>query len=139
MASLAAMPANSEYETENQNEAKPILIDTPVAFKFMMLNVLGHDFMHDFLLNTTRTAKNKKIISSISTTIRRVKDAFEENNLEKYEIIFIDDGSSDKSVEIIKSFILIDYPIECRSFTRNFGHQEALTAGLKFATKNTFD
>ena len=72
MASLAAMPANSENENENenQNEAMPILLDTPVAFKFMMLNVLGHDFMHDFLLNTTRTAKNKKIISSISTTIR---------------------------------------------------------------------
>ena len=70
---------------------------------------------------------------NILNTITRVKNSFEENNLEKYEIIFIDDGSSDKSVEIIKGFIFNGYPIKCICLTRNFGHQEALTAGLKYA------
>ena len=87
MASLATMPENSE--NENQNEAMPILLDTPVAFKFMMLNVLGHDFMHDFLLNTTRTAKNKKIISSISTTIRSLGKILTKNNVVKNLNTFI--------------------------------------------------
>jgi len=73
---------------------------------------------------------------NISNTVKRIKSTFEENNLEKYEIIFIDDGSVDKSVEIIKKFISNDYPIKCISLTRNFGHQEALTAGLKYANND---
>ena len=67
---------------------------------------------------------------NIANTIKRVKEAFEENSLEKYEIVFIDDGSTDNSVKIIKSCIDDGYPIKCICLTRNFGHQEALSAGL---------
>ena len=70
---------------------------------------------------------------NIANTISKVKEAFDKNNLDKFEIIFIDDGSSDKSVEIIKKFISNGYPLKCICLTRNFGHQEALTAGLTYA------
>ena len=67
---------------------------------------------------------------NIANTIIRVKEAFEENVLKKYEIVFIDDGSTDNSVKIIKEFIDDGYPLKCICLTRNFGHQEALSAGL---------
>jgi hypothetical protein len=37
--------------------AKYIQMKDMVGFKWMMINILGHDFMHDFLLNTNRTKK----------------------------------------------------------------------------------
>ena len=68
---------------------------------------------------------------NIANTIHKIKEAFDENKLDKYEIVFIDDGSTDKSVQIIRNFIDRGFPIKCICLTRNFGHQEALTAGLQ--------
>jgi len=50
-----------------------------------------------------------------------------------YEIIFIDDGSTDKSFEIIKELSFLDSKVYYKSFTRNFGHEAASTAGLDAA------
>ena len=70
---------------------------------------------------------------NIINTITKIKEAFYQNDINDLEIIFIDDGSTDKSVEIIKTFIAKGDPIKCICLTRNFGHQEALTAGLSKA------
>lgn len=51
----------------------------------------------------------------------------------QYEVIFIDDGSIDKTVEEIKKYSSKNKNIKLISFTRNFGHQMALTAGYQFA------
>ncbi len=51
----------------------------------------------------------------------------------QYEIIFIDDGSNDKTAEEIKKYAAKNQNIKLISFTRNFGHQMALTAGYMFA------
>jgi glycosyltransferase involved in cell wall biosynthesis len=51
----------------------------------------------------------------------------------EYEIIFVDDGSSDKSLDIIKELSSSDGKIYYLSFTRNFGHEAASTAGLEAA------
>lgn len=61
-----------------------------------------------------------------------LRGVFSENNI-SYEIIFIDDGSRDASLEIIKGFALSDPSVRYRSFTRNFGHEAASTAGLDVA------
>ena len=73
---------------------------------------------------------------NIKNIINKIIDAFNESNLKSYEIIFIDDGSIDNSLKIIKSFLREGYPIKCICLTRNFGHQQALTAGLDYAKKD---
>lgn len=47
-----------------------------------------------------------------------------------YEIIFIDDGSGDKTFEILEGIAEFDGHIRVISFSRNFGHQTAITAGI---------
>ena len=51
-----------------------------------------------------------------------------------YEILFLDDGSRDRSWEIIADLALRDARVRGLSFSRNFGHQAALTAGLEHAS-----
>jgi glycosyltransferase involved in cell wall biosynthesis len=51
-----------------------------------------------------------------------------------YEILFIDDGSKDNSLSIIKKLHSDNPKINFLSFSRNFGHQNALRAGTKFAS-----
>lgn len=50
-----------------------------------------------------------------------------------WEAIFIDDGSTDATASIIESAALEDPRICLLRFSRNFGHQAAVTAGLDFA------
>ncbi|MFH0976568.1 MAG: glycosyltransferase family 2 protein [Spirochaetota bacterium] len=50
-----------------------------------------------------------------------------------YEIIFIDDGSTDGTFEVIKKLNSNDANIKYLSFSKNFGHQNALKAGLDYA------
>ncbi|HEY5345950.1 MAG TPA: glycosyltransferase family 2 protein [Verrucomicrobiae bacterium] len=51
-----------------------------------------------------------------------------------YEIICVDDGSRDRTWEILKAQHAQDPRWHCLCFARNFGHQTAVSAGLHFAT-----
>ncbi|MCU0417376.1 MAG: glycosyltransferase family 2 protein [Cytophagaceae bacterium] len=48
----------------------------------------------------------------------------------EYEFVFVNDGSKDQSLEIIKNIASIDSHIKYLDFSRNFGHQIAVTAGI---------
>jgi len=50
-----------------------------------------------------------------------------------YECIFVDDGSSDQTFEEIRKIAQKDARVHGISFSRNFGHQTALSAGLQAA------
>jgi glycosyltransferase involved in cell wall biosynthesis len=52
---------------------------------------------------------------------------------DSYEIIFVDDGSTDSTLEEIKKITGVEKRIKYISFSRNFGHQKALKAGLDHA------
>jgi dolichol-phosphate mannosyltransferase len=52
---------------------------------------------------------------------------------EPYEIIFVNDGSTDDSSVVIRRLAEMDPRIKAVEFSRNFGHQVAVTAGYDFA------
>ena len=52
---------------------------------------------------------------------------------ETWEAIFVDDGSTDATLTILDNAALDDPRIKLLRFSRNFGHQAAVTAGLDFA------
>lgn len=47
-----------------------------------------------------------------------------------YMIWFIDDGSTDQALDVIKELASSNFRVKYISFSRNFGHQKALKAGL---------
>lgn len=49
------------------------------------------------------------------------------------EVIYVDDGSRDRTLEVVKSLARQDARVRFLSFSRNFGQQAALTAGLEVA------
>ena len=51
-----------------------------------------------------------------------------------FEIVFVDDGSRDRSWSVIEQIAQKDPRVKGVRFSRNFGHQPALTAGLEHAS-----
>ncbi|MBC6389162.1 glycosyltransferase [Lactobacillus kunkeei] len=70
--------------------------------------------------------------AGIKNTIE-VLENFVECQIETYEIIFVDDGSVDSSVDIIRHAQSQYDNIRLVEFSRNFGHQLAITAGIRYA------
>jgi len=60
----------------------------------------------------------------------------EELTRSNFEVILVDDGSKDKTWEKIESLNKKDNRIKGLQFSKNFGHQYALLAGLNFAKGN---
>lgn len=51
----------------------------------------------------------------------------------RFEIIYVDDGSSDLTREILRELAACDERLRVICLSRNFGHQMAITAGLEYA------
>ena len=66
-------------------------------------------------------------ITDIYVAVKEVLMSLQENI---YEIIFIDDGSSDATLKIIKGIAKEDSAVLFISFSRNFGKDKALSAGI---------
>ena len=50
-----------------------------------------------------------------------------------YELVFVNDGSQDGSLEVLKAFAESDERVKVVSFSRNFGHEAAMIAGIDYA------
>ncbi|WP_410993590.1 glycosyltransferase family 2 protein [Bacillus cereus] len=68
----------------------------------------------------------------IEETYRRLKRVMKDAN-GTYELLFINDGSQDKCADIIKQYMIGDKTVKLIDFSRNFGHQIAITAGMDYA------
>jgi len=66
---------------------------------------------------------------NIHTLHARLSDVM--GNMQKsYELIFVNDGSKDQSLSLIRALALTDSRVKYLDFSRNFGHQVAVSAGL---------
>ena len=74
-------------------------------------------------------AYNEEMV--IEECYRRIRLNLEKIKNYNYEMIFINDGSKDKTLELLEEIAKNDKNVKVISFSRNFGHQAAVEAGLK--------
>lgn len=67
---------------------------------------------------------------SLPLLIARIRHALQDSD---WHVIFVNDGSTDETQDIIERSACDDPRIGILNFSRNFGHQAAVTAGLDFA------
>ena len=84
----------------------------------------------DLLISIVVPCFNEEAV--IQETHRRLTDTL--TDLEgRYEILYVDDGSRDRTLLILESIQTADEAVRVLSFSRNFGHQMAISAGIDHA------
>lgn len=68
----------------------------------------------------------EEVITASYNELKKVMDS----TMEGYELIFVNDGSKDKTLEILSEISVSDPNVKVIDFSRNFGHQIAITAGM---------
>ncbi|WP_438445934.1 glycosyltransferase family 2 protein [Gorillibacterium sp. sgz5001074] len=68
----------------------------------------------------------------IEETYKRLREVMDRSE-EPYELVFVNDGSRDRTVEIVERLCAEDGHVRLLNFSRNFGHQIAITAGMDYA------
>ena len=68
----------------------------------------------------------------IESTHSRLIDVMN-SQTESFELIYINDGSTDLTASIVRDYCSTDNRVKMISFSRNFGHQTAITAGMDHA------
>ena len=110
--SEAIMPDLSIFERPNKQVLNPLLSDFKLSVVIPTFNEEGN----------------------VKPLYQAIRDEVNRLNLENFEIIFVNDGSSDQSLENIKQLVQEDDRVKFISFSKNFGHQYALKAGLDMAS-----
>ena len=72
---------------------------------------------------------------NIDSLINRLRTVIAKMNI-TCEYIFVNDGSKDRSIQLIKNLASADPSVKYIDFSRNFGHQIAVSAGLDLAAGN---
>lgn len=71
----------------------------------------------------------------INESYRRLTEVLEKTG-ETYELIFVNDGSRDRTLELALEICANDKRVKLIDFARNFGHQLAITAGMDASSGN---
>ncbi|HOS15450.1 MAG TPA: glycosyltransferase family 2 protein [Bacteroidales bacterium] len=79
------------------------------------------------LLSVIIPCYNEELV--INETYKRLGKVLNELDL-SYELLFINDGSRDKTYDILSRLASEDSKVKVLNFSRNFGHQCAVTAGI---------
>jgi glycosyltransferase involved in cell wall biosynthesis len=69
------------------------------------------------------------VIPELHRRLREVMSTLE-TDVKSWEVVFVDDGSKDKSFSMLKEMSASEPRFKVLSFSRNFGHQMAITAGI---------
>ena len=70
---------------------------------------------------------------NINEVYRRTTEVIKKLNIKKYELIFIENGSKDNSLDLLKKINSEDKSVKIISLSRNFGYQSAIAVGLKYS------
>ena len=70
---------------------------------------------------------------NINEIYKRTIEVIKKLNLKKYEIIFVENGSKDDSLNLLKKINSQDKSVKIISLSRNFGYQSAISVGLKYS------
>ena len=73
---------------------------------------------------------------NINEIYKRSIDVIEKLKIKKYELIFVENGSKDNSLDILKKINIKNKSVKIISLSRNFGYQSAIAVGLKYAESN---
>ena len=69
----------------------------------------------------------------IAETHRRLAALADSRPCERFEILYVNDGSRDRTLHLLRDIVQSDGRVRVVSFARNFGHQLAVTAGIDHA------
>ena len=79
------------------------------------------------LLSVIIPCYNEELV--VEETYRRLKEVMAQTGLD-YELVFVNDGSRDKTYALLQQLAQADKAVKIINFSRNFGHQCAVTAGI---------
>jgi glycosyltransferase involved in cell wall biosynthesis len=72
----------------------------------------------------------KEFVSRLLVQLRKLKN---EGKLDSFEVILVNDGSTDKTTSILEEICSKETEVICLDLSRNFGHQFAISAGIDMA------
>ena len=84
------------------------------------------------LLSVIVPCYNEEVV--LRATHERLTEVLRQMTDFDYELIFVNDGSADRTQAVLNHLHLLDAHVRALLLSRNFGHQIAVTAGLEAAT-----
>ena len=91
----------------------------------------------------SKSLRNLSVVVSVYNEEKALREFYKETNkiLEQiknsgweHELIFVNDGSADNSLSILEELAKEDHDVKLISFSRNFGHEAAMIAGIDHST-----
>ena len=79
------------------------------------------------------------VVVSVYNEVEGIRHAYEEMTRvlqqmpETYELIFVDDGSTDGTADLLRPIVASDSHVRMVSFSKNFGHEAAMLAGIDYS------
>ena len=91
----------------------------------------------------SKSPRKLSVVVSVYNEEKALREFYKETNkiLEQiknsgweHELIFVNDGSKDHSLDILEELAGMDKNVKIVSFSRNFGHEAAMIAGIDYST-----
>jgi glycosyltransferase involved in cell wall biosynthesis len=75
----------------------------------------------------------EEVVTIFLDRVRSVLQSLDDPAGRSFEILFVDDGSTDRTLEVLRSDCSVDPRLRVLSLSRNFGKEAAISAGLDYA------